>query len=96
MKLRERIYEFIHKQPCGTEEVIDINEIHITKDFEVTIPKKWKMDKCRVFVKEKGYIDTPVTIEIRRNRKCLVDGYVRYLVCKEFGIDKISVKYIKE
>jgi len=95
MRLREKLYELIHKQPYGTEEVVNINEIHIMRDFEVTTPKEWKMERCRKHIKTKGFLDSPITVKIRHNRKWLVDGYTRYLVAKELNLTVIPIKYIK-
>lgn len=94
MRLREMAFEFIHKQPYGTEDVIDIKEAIIKRDFELTTPKPWKMKRCREATAKKGFIDSPITISIRRNKKYLEDGYTRYLVALELHMERIPVKYI--
>lgn len=91
--IKDKLYELIHKQPYGTKEVIDINKIKITWQFEKTQPKWWKMVRARERYLKKGFLDEPITIHIMYGEYILVDGYTRYLVAKESKLTKVPVKY---
>jgi hypothetical protein len=93
--IKEKIYEWLHKQPYGTEEVIDISKIIIKKSFKLCTPREWKMDRCREAYKKKKFLDEPITIWINKYGKYILsDGYTRYLLAVENGLDNVPVKYI--
>lgn len=89
--LKEKLFELIHKQPYGTEEVISIEKIEIKKSFKLCNPREWKMQRCRELYLRKGFLDSPITIH---NKYILVDGYTRYLVALELELKEVPIKYL--
>lgn len=94
--LKEKLYEAVHKQPYGTEDVIDIRLIIVPQEFRdpKSKPKKWKMVRSRNEYAERGYLDSPITVHIEDGVYHLADGYTRLLVGFEHGLKQVPVKYI--
>lgn len=67
---------------------IDINKIYITRAFRRTTPRASKFNECREYYRQNGKIDKDIII----NRYgFLVDGYIRYLILLENGIQSAEV-----
>jgi len=62
---------------------ININEIIVPKSFSK--PSEKKMDAVRRHMEKHGVLDQPVVLQ----GDLLVDGYVRYLVAKEYKMERI-------
>ena len=62
---------------------ININEIIIPNSF--TKPNEKKMEVVRKHMEKHGCLDQPVVL----HGDMLVDGYVRYLVAKEYEMERI-------
>lgn len=64
---------------------IDIDFIIVPKSFERTQPSTKKMNAVRDYVYVHGKLDRPITLY-----GCtLIDGYIRYLIAKEFGFRQV-------
>ena len=82
----------IHYEP-GTIYNININDIKIPAEFEMTPPRKAKMDRKRRYYNEHGQFDKPIVL--KQNLE-LTDGYVGYLLSKEFGLRYVECCFIDE
>ena len=82
----------IHYEP-GTIYNININDIKIPTEFEMTPPRKAKMDRKRKYYNEHGQFDKPIVL--KQNLE-LTDGYVGYLLSKEFGLRYVECCFIEE
>ena len=82
----------IHYEP-GTIYNINIDDIKIPAEFEMTPPRKAKMDRKRRYYKEHGQFDKPIVL--KQNLE-LTDGYVGYLLSKEFGFRYVECCFIDE
>ena len=83
----------IHYEP-GTIYNININDIKIPAEFEMTPPRKAKMDRKRRYYKEHGQFDKPIVL--KQNLE-LTDGYINFLLAKnEFGFRYVECCFIEE
>lgn len=71
---------------------INIKDIYVPSSFRDTKPGSHKMDVVRTYLKENGKLDRPVVL----SDNVLVDGYVRYLVAIEAGMDHIPYISVSE
>lgn len=67
---------------------VDLSKIHITKAFRRTTPRASKMNECREYYRQHGRIDKDIIIN---KYGILIDGYVRYLVLMENGVNTSEV-----
>ena len=65
---------------------IKLSEIIVPGLFRNSVPRKEKISEIRKYMKYYGKADKPVVL----NGKVLVDGYIRYLIAIEMGMDTIS------
>ena len=83
----------IHYEP-GTIYNININDIKIPVEFEMTTTRKAKMDRKRRYYKEHGQFDKPIVL--KQNLE-LRDGYINFLVeKKEVGFRYVECCFIEE
>ena len=83
----------IHYEP-GTIYNINIEDIKIPVEFEMTPPRKAKMDRKRRYYKEHGQFDKPIVL--KQNLE-LTDGYINFLLAKnEFGFRYVECCFIEE
>ena len=82
----------IHYEP-GTIYNININDIKIPVEFEMTPPRKAKMDRKRRYYKEHGQFDKPIFL--KQNLE-LTYGSIGYLLSKEFGLRYVECCFIDE
>lgn len=68
---------------------MDIADIKIPKSFQKTIPKSKKMKECRDFWNKYHIQDRYIVIN---EQGFLTDGYIQYLILKEFGENFAEVK----
>lgn len=98
MMLKENLYGLIHKQPYGTDEVINIYDIYIPEDFRTkeSRPSKKKMIECRQKFHKLGFLDKPIEVKKQDGYKklLLVDKYTRLCVGFEMGLKYVPIKYI--
>lgn len=64
---------------------INIKDIYVPASFRGTKPGENKMKAVREYLRENGKLDRPVVLA----DNILVDGYIRYLVAIEAGMDHI-------
>ena len=57
------VWEHIHKQPYGTDSLIDIKNIKVSKDFLRTTPRVDKVKKYYTYFNKHGFIDKPITVK---------------------------------
>lgn len=65
-----------------------ITDIKIKRDFECSKPSEEKLEFCRKYFKENGEVDFDIIVN---ESNYLIDGYIRYLVLKENGIENVDV-----
>ena len=82
----------IHYEP-GTIYNININDIKIPAEFEMTPHRKAKMDRKRRYYKEHRQFDKPIVL--KQNLE-LCDGYIGYLLSKEFGLRYVECCFVDE
>jgi hypothetical protein len=71
--------------------VMDIEKIQVSKAFTNSTIRNEKIEKVLDYYSTHGEIDKPIVIT--KNGK-LVDGYIRYFVCKMIGLEHIPVTMI--
>lgn len=69
---------------------LPIDEIEITPTLAESQPKDWKIQRARDRLSNDGQLDKPLTLN---KNKVLVDGYTRYLVAKEVGMEYVPIIY---
>ena len=67
---------------------INLSDIKITKYFKQKPPNPEKIKTCYAFYRYHKRLDRDLVVDAN---KCLVDGYVGYLVAKMFGIRNVYV-----
>ena len=83
----------IHYEP-GTIYNININDIKIPAEFEMTPPRNAKVDRKRWYYKEHSQFDKPIVL--KQNLE-LTDGYINFLLAKnEFGFRYVECCFIDE
>ncbi|MGG0463291.1 plasmid stabilization protein [Priestia aryabhattai] len=81
----------LSNQPKGTQDLLNVDDIIVPKEFLKTRPNPEKTQKVIDFVKRTGRLDEPLTIE--KGSKILKDGYRRYVVAKTVKMDQVPVVY---
>jgi len=69
--------------------LVALSDIIIADNFLSHPPKEKKLNKTRRYYSEYGVIDKPIIIN---KKNVLIDGYIRYIVLKENGIEYAYVK----
>lgn len=67
--------------------IMKLSDIKVTEAFAKTTPSPLKMEECRNHWLENGTQDRYIVVN-RDN--ILMDGYVQYLICKEYGIEEVE------
>ena len=85
--------------PPDTEEIINIKEIIVPCEIQRSYPNPKKLIEYTKRFEQRGMIDTSITIkkDIVFGTECyiLTNGYIRYLILKQNGIDEVPVKFEK-
>lgn len=68
----------------------DLSNIKIMKSFQDTVPREYKMNKCRQHWQKYGCQDRYIVVD---SNGYLIDGYIQYLVLKENNIDEAEVVF---
>lgn len=77
------------------KKLIDVDKVHIPRDFMNHPPKKEKIDRVICFYNYYGIFDSPITIKLdAKGNKILKDGYARYIAAKKLGVTQIPYKII--
>jgi hypothetical protein len=66
-----------------------LSDIKIAKSFASTTPGEKKMAECRNHYLSTGKQDRDIVVS---HKGVLVDGYIQYLILKEFGVEDAEVK----
>ena len=82
----------IHYEP-GTIYNINIEDIKIPEDFEMTPPRKAKMDRKRKYYNEHGQFDKPIVL---KQNLTIVDGFCAYLISKEQNLTYVECCFVDE
>ena len=64
-----------------------LTKIIIPDYLEESVPNETKMNRVKRYFIEHGELDKPIIIN---HKKELVDGYIRYLVLKEFDVEDVK------
>ena len=93
-KLKSKI-----KYPTDTEEIIDIKDIIVLREFQDTKPSPKKLIEYTSRFEQNGMIDTAITVKksivFGVEKYILTNGYIRFLILKQNGIDEVPVKFEK-
>lgn len=84
----------------GADELVDINDIIIPGNFNLTKPRRVKIIRAYEYFNKIGYFDKPISVvaEVNErgkpNRLILIDEYSRYIAAKWLHMKFVPVKYI--
>lgn len=97
-KARVDVYQFIRKQPYGTDEVIDIGRIVVSDAFLSSYPSPKKIRTYYDYYDKHGHFDKPIVVQKNPNRDnsdivFLRDGYIRFGLAHLLHIKKVPVKW---
>ena len=85
--------------PPDTEKIINIKKIIVPCEIQRSYPNPKKLIEYTKRFEQRGMIDTAITIkkDIVFGTECyiLINGYIRYLILKQNGIDEVPVKFEK-
>ena len=85
--------------PPDTEEIINIDSIIVTDEFRHSYPSPKKIIEYTSRFEQNGMIDKAIVIRkeivFDKEKYILVDGYIRYLILKQSGIDEVPVRFEK-
>ena len=97
---KKHTYNKFWNQPEGTQDTVRISDIIIPKCYLNTQPKQHKLDRVEDAYISLGHLDKPITVVAETNERgkankfILVDEYTRFIFARNYGINKIPVKYI--
>jgi predicted GTPase len=74
------------------EGMVNINDIKIPRIFQQQTPKEKTINKPLKYFLAYRCLDEPITIHATK-RNLLIDGYARYLIAQEYGIEEVPVVY---
>jgi ParB-like chromosome segregation protein Spo0J len=72
--------------------LIAISDIKISEQFLHNPPKPSNLNKTRNYYLKHGRIDKPIIIN---HKNLLLDGYKRYLILKENGVEYAECEVVK-
>lgn len=103
--IKRVVYETLHNQPFGTDMVIDttVHKIWIPKDFmrKECTPSKAKMIARRNEYMKLGHLNKPIEVDMVKDSEgniiniTLVNGYTRWICCRDFGETLMPIKINK-
>ena len=87
------------KYPLDTEEVIDVKDIIVLREFQDTKPNPKKLIEYTSRFEQNGMIDKAIVVRkeivFDKQKYILVDNYIRWLILKQNGINDVPVKFEK-
>lgn len=89
-KLIRGIKELFGVYETGNEYYVNINDIVITAQFSESKPGLFKKKKKYNYYIKTGELPTPIVL---KKDFTLVDGYISYLICRSYGIDRVPVYF---
>ena len=85
--------------PADTETTINIKDIIVLREFQDTRPNPKKLIEYTSRFEQNGMIDKAIVVRkeivFDKEKYILVDGYIRWLILKQNGIDKVPVRFKK-
>lgn len=84
-KLIREIKELFGVYETGNEYYVDIDDIEITAQFSESKPSFVKQEALKT-----GELPAPIVL---KRDFTLVDGYISYLICLSYGIDRVPVYF---
>jgi hypothetical protein len=70
---------------------LPLSEIYVPEHFAKSTPRDWKIQRVKDRLGAKKKLDKPITIN---KDHYIVDGYTRYLVAREIGMQYVPVMWI--
>jgi hypothetical protein len=70
---------------------LPLSEIYVLEHFAKSTPRDWKIRRVKDRLGAKKKLDKPITIN---KDHYIVDGYTRYLVAREIGMQYVPVRWI--
>ena len=85
--------------PADTEKVINIKDIIVLREFQDTKPNPNKLIEYTSRFEQNGMIDKAIVVRkeivFDKEKYILTNGYIRYLILKQNGINEVPVKFEK-
>ena len=69
---------------------VDIDDIEITAQFSESKPSFAKQEAKYNYYLKTGELPAPIVL---KRDFTLVDGYISYLICQSYGIDRVPVYF---
>lgn len=89
-KLIRWIKELFGVYETGNEYYVDIDDIEITAQFSESKPSFAKQEAKYNYYLKTGELPAPIVL---KRDFTLVDGYISYLICRSYGIDRVPVYF---
>lgn len=86
----------IKAKPLDAEFYLNANEIIVPTDFLTSPPHFSKYRQYRNQTEKSRKIDKAIVVKEINHKYVIVDNYIRYLLCRDYGIDKIPCKLIRK
>ena len=74
----------------GNEYYVDIDDIEITAQFSESKPSFAKQEAKYNYYLKTGELPAPIVL---KRDFTLVDGYISYLICQSYGINRVPVYF---
>lgn len=84
----------IKAKPLDTEFYLNANEIIVPTDFLTSPPHFSKYRQYRNQTEKSRKIDKAIVVKEINHKYVIADCYIRYLLCRDYGIDKIPCRLI--
>lgn len=85
--------------PPDTEEVINIDSIVVPDEFRHSYPSPKKVIEYTKRFEQNGMVDKAIVVRkeivFDKEKYILTDGYIRWLILKQSGIDEVPVRFEK-
>ena len=83
--------------PVDTEEVINIKDIIVLREFQDTKPNPKKLIEYTSRFEQNGMIDKAIVVRkeivFDKEKYILTDGYIRLLILRQKNIDEVPVRF---
>ena len=89
-KLIRGIKELFGVYETGYEYYVNIDDIEITAQFSESKPSFAKQEEKYNYYLKTGELPAPIVL---KRDFTLVDGYISYLICQSYGIDRVPVYF---
>ena len=83
--------------PPDTEEIINIKDIIVLREFQDTKPNPKKLIEYTSRFEQNGMIDKAIVVRkeivFDKEKYILTDGYIRLLILRQKNIDEVPVRF---